>query len=207
MTTLLQIDSSITGPNSVSRTLTAAIVEKLRQTNSGLHVIQRDLAAAAPAHVTAVNLPSAHPISAAVGNAPEFAADRAASDAILDEFLGADIIVIGAPMYNFSVPSQLKSWIDRLLLPGKTFAYTPEGLQGLAGDKRVIIAISRGNLYGAGQPAASFEHVESYLRSVFAFIGITSPEIILAEGVQLGPDAREAALDKALRQTAELKAA
>lgn len=207
MTTLLQIDSSITGPNSVSRTLTAAIVEKLRQANPGLQVIRRDLAAAAPAHVTPVNFPSAHPISAAAGNAPEFAAGRAASDAILDEFLGADIIVIGAPMYNFSIPSQLKAWIDRILVPGKTFAYGADGLKGLAASKRVIIAVTRGNLYGAGQPTASFEHVESYLRSVFAFIGITDPEIIIAEGVQLGPDAREAALDKALQQTAGLKAA
>lgn len=207
MTTLLHINSSITGPNSVSRTLTAAIVEKLREANPGLGVIHHDLAAAAPAHATAANFPSAHPISAAAGDAPEFAAGRAASDAILDEFLAADIIVIGAPMYNFTIPSQLKAWIDRILVPGKTFAYGAEGLKGLAPGKRVIIAVTRGNFYGPGQPAASFEHVETYLRSVFGFVGITNPEIIIAEGVQLGPDARQTALDKALQQAAGLKAA
>ena len=205
--TLLQIDSSITGANSISRTLTAAIVARLRQANPGLSFVQRDLVGVAPDHATAVNFPSAHPISAAAGDAPEFALGRAASDAILDEFLAADIVVIGAPMYNFSIPSQLKAWIDRILVPGKTFAYGPEGLKGLAGGKRVIIAISRGNLYGAGQPTASFEHVETYLRSVFAFIGIHDPQIIVAEGVQLGPDARQAAIDKALQQTASLQAA
>ena len=191
----------------MSRTLTAAIVEKLREANPGLQVIRHDLATAAPAHVTPANFPSAHPISAAAGDAPEFAAGRAASDAILEEFLGADIIVIGAPMYNFSIPSQLKAWIDRILVPGKTFAYGADGLKGLASGKRVIIAVTRGNLYGAGQPAASFEHVEFYLRSVFAFVGIPNPEIIIAEGVQLGPDARQIALDKALQQAAGLKAA
>ncbi len=205
--TLLQIDSSITGPNSVSRTLTAAIVERLHQSNPGEQIVRRDLVATAPDHATAVNFPSSHPISALAGDAPEFAAGRATSDAILDEFLAADIVVIGAPMYNFSVPSQLKAWLDRVLVPGKTFSYGPEGLKGLAGDKRVIIAISRGNFYGADQPAAPFEHVESYLRSVFAFIGVTSPEIIIAEGVQLGPDARQTAVDKALQQTAQLQAA
>jgi len=205
--TLLQIDSSITGPNSVSRTLTAAIVERLRQSNPGLQLVQRDLVAKAPDHATAVNLPSSHPIAAATGTAPEFAPGRAASDAILDEFLAADIVVIGAPMYNFSLPSQLKAWIDRILVPGKTFAYGPEGLKGLAAGKRVIIAVSRGNLYGPEQPTASFEHLETYLRSVFAFIGVIDPQIIVAEGVSLGPDARQIALDKALQQTAALKAA
>jgi FMN-dependent NADH-azoreductase len=204
---LLQIDSSITGPNSVSRTLTTAIVERLRQTDPGLEIVRRDLIAGAPDHATPANFPSSHPISALAGDAPDFAAGRAASDAILDEFLGADVVVIGAPMYNFTIPSQLKAWIDRIVVPGKTFAYGPDGVKGLAGDKPVIIAISRGGLYGADQPASSLEHVETYLRGVFAFIGVTDPQIIVAEGVSVGPDVRQAALDKALAQTAALKAA
>ena len=204
---LLQIDSSITGPNSVSRVITAAVVERLRQTHPGLEVVQRDLSGAAPDHITPANFPSSHPISAMAGDAAEFAAGRAASDAILDEFLSADIVVIGAPMYNFSIPSQLKSWIDRVIVPGKTFTYGPEGVKGLTPGKRVIIAISRGNLYGSDQPTAAFEHVETYLRSVFTFVGITDLQFIIAEGVQLGPDARQAALDKALQETSALKAA
>jgi FMN-dependent NADH-azoreductase len=204
---LLQIDSSITGPNSVSRTLTAAIVERLRQGNPGLEIVRRDVVAAAPDHATAANFPSAHPISAMAGDAPEFAEGRAQSDAILDEFLGADIVVVGAPMYNFTLPSQLKAWIDRILVPGKTFSYGPEGAKGLAAGKRVIIAISRGGAYGVDQPMASFEHLETYLRAVFAFIGVTDPQIILAEGVNFGPEARQAALDKALQESSSLRAA
>ncbi len=204
---LLQIDSSITGPNSVSRVITAAVVERLRQTHPGLQVIERDIIGAALDHITPVNFPSSHPISALAGDAPEFAAGRATSDAILDEFLAADIVVIGAPMYNFGVPSQLKAWIDRVIVPGKTFSYGPEGVKGLIPGKRVIIAISRGNLYGSDQPTAALEHVETYLRSVFSFVGITNLQFIVAEGVQLGPDARQAALDKALQETSVLKAA
>ena len=98
--------------------------------------------------------------------------DLAAGQAVLDEFLAADIVVIGAPMYNFTIPSQLKAWIDRILVAGKTFKYGPEGVQGLAGNKRVIVAISRGGFYGAGTPAAVGEHLETYLRWVFGFIGV-----------------------------------
>jgi FMN-dependent NADH-azoreductase len=204
---LLQIDSSITGPNSVSRTLTAAIVERLGQSDPGLEIVRRDLITGAPDHATPANFPSSHPISALAGDAPEFAAGRAASDTILNEFLDADIVVIGAPMYNFTIPSQLKAWIDRILVPGKTFAYGAEGVKGLAAGKKVIIAVSRGGFYGADQPMASFEYLETYLRSVFAFIGVTDPQFIIAEGVSVGPDVRQAALDKALAQTAALEAA
>jgi FMN-dependent NADH-azoreductase len=116
-------------------------------------------------------------------------------------------VVIGAPMYNFSVPSQLKAWIDRILVAGKTFRYGANGPEGLAGNKRVIIAISRGGLYGAGTQAAAAEHLETYLRTVFGFIGVTNPEIILAEGIQLGPDHREKALAGALEAATLLQAA
>ena len=92
-----------------------------------------------------------------------------ADTAVLDEFLAADTVVIGAPMYNFSISSQLKSWIDRIAVAGKTFRYAENGPEGLAGGKRVIVAVSRGGFYDAGN---SFEHVETYLRSLFNFIGI-----------------------------------
>jgi FMN-dependent NADH-azoreductase len=130
----------------------------------------------------------------------------AASQAALDEFLAADIVVIGAPMYNFTIPTQLKAWIDRVLVAGKTFQYGAQGVEGLAGNKRVIIAISRGGLYGAGMPSETAEHVETYLRTVFAFIGITNPEIIVAEGIQIGPEQREKALAGALQAATSLRA-
>ena len=126
---------------------------------------------------------------------------------MLAEFLAADIVVIGAPMYNFTIPSQLKAWIDRILVAGKTFKYGENGPQGLAGNKRVIVAISRGGFYGADTPAALGEHLETYLRWVFGFIGIANPEFILADGIQVGPEHREKALTSALAAATNLRAA
>jgi FMN-dependent NADH-azoreductase len=110
-------------------------------------------------------------------------------------------------MYNFTIPSQLKAWIDRIVVSGKTFKYGTQGVEGLAGNKRVIIAVSRGGFYGTGAPAAVGEHLETYLRYVFGFIGIANPEIIVAEGVQVGPEHREKALQSALTAATNLQAA
>ncbi len=110
-------------------------------------------------------------------------------------------------MYNFTIPSQLKAWIDRIVVAGTTFRYSAQGVEGLAGDKRVIIAISRGGLYGADMQSAAAEHVETYLRAVFAFIGIANPEIIVAEGIQVAPEQREKALAEALQAATSLRAA
>ena len=126
---------------------------------------------------------------------------------MLDEFLAADIVVLGAPMYNFTIPSQLKAWIDRVVVAGKTFKYGARGPEGLAGNKRMIIAISRGGYYGAGTPAAALEHLESYLRGVFGFIGVAKLEFISADGIQVGPDHREKALAGALQAATKLQAA
>ena len=126
---------------------------------------------------------------------------------MLDEFLAADVVVIGAPMYNFTIPSQLKAWIDRILIAGKTFKYSAQGVEGLAGNKRVIVAISRVGYYGPGTPMAVLEHLESYLRSVFGFIGVTNCEFIAADGIQVGPEHREKAVAGALQAAERLAAA
>jgi FMN-dependent NADH-azoreductase len=201
---LLHIDSSVLGPRSVSRQVSAAIVDRLQKATPDLNVTYRDLSAAPLAHLSGSHL------AAAQGAVPEAVAlqqDLAAGQTVLEEFLAADIVVIGAPMYNFTIPSQLKAWIDRILVSGKTFKYSAQGVEGLAGNKRVIIAISRGGFYGAGTPAAAAEHLETYLHSVFSFIGIANPEIIVAEGVQIGPEQREKALEGALTTAASLRAA
>jgi len=199
---LLHVDASILGQGSVSRQVSAAIVENLVKADPGLTVVYRDLTADPLPHLTPGNLPGAHPLSAL---APDNSAERRASEAVLDEFLAADIVVIGAPMYNFAVPSQLKAWIDRLLVPGKTFTYGETGPVGLADDKRVILAISRGNIYGDESPNAAAEHAEAWLRTTFQFIGV-QPEVIIAEGVQRGPDVRAAAIDTALETALRLAA-
>ena len=200
---LLHIDSSVLGSHSVSRKVSAAIVDRLRQATPGLQIVYRDLTATPLSHLTGSHL------AAAQGAAPEAALlqDLAAGQAVLDEFLTADIVVLGAPMYNFTIPSQLKAWIDRIVVAGKTFKYGAQGAEGLAGNKRVIIAISRGGFYGAGTPAAALEHLESYLRGVFSFIGVANPEFIFADGVQVGPEHREKALASALHAATNLRAA
>ena len=201
---LLHIDASILGGNSVSRQLSAAAVERLRQTSPGIEVTYRDITSTPLAHLTGAHL------AAAQGASPEaldVREDVAASQAVLDEFLAADIIVIGAPMYNFTIPSQLKAWIDRILVAGKTFKYTDKGVNGLAAGKRVIVTISRGGLYGADTPSAAGEHLETYLRWVFGFIGIHDPEIIVAEGTQISPEHREKAMAGALQAATSLRAA
>jgi FMN-dependent NADH-azoreductase len=200
---LLHIDASVLGAHSVSRQVSAAIVDRLRKATPGLEIVHRDLASTPLAHLSGSHL------AAAQGAAPEVALqqDLALGKAVLDEFLAADIVVLGAPMYNFTIPSQLKAWIDRIVVAGKTFKYGAQGAEGLAGNKRVIIAISRGGFYGAGSPAAAGDHVETYLRWVFGFIGIQNLEVISADGIQVGPEHREKALAGALQAATNLHAA
>ncbi|MDD1531219.1 FMN-dependent NADH-azoreductase [Bradyrhizobium sp. WBOS7] len=200
---LLHLDSSVLGPHSVSRQVSAAIVDRLRQATPSLDVVYRDLTQTPLAHLSGSHLAAAQGAPAPA----ELAPDLAASAAALDEFLSADIVVIGAPMYNFTIPSQLKAWIDRILVVGKTFKYGAAGPEGLAGGKRVIVAISRGGYYGAETPYAAGEHLESYLRWVFGFIGITNVEFIPADGIQVGPDHREKAIAGALQSATTLRAA
>ncbi|MBP0116363.1 MULTISPECIES: FMN-dependent NADH-azoreductase [Bradyrhizobium] len=200
---LLHIDSSVLGPHSVSRQVSAAIVDRFRQATPSLDVVYRDLTQTPLAHLSGSHLAAAQGAPAPA----ELGPDLAASAAALEEFLAAEIVVIGAPMYNFTIPSQLKAWIDRILVAGKTFKYGAAGPEGLAGGKRVIVAISRGGYYGAGSPAAALEHLESYLRGVFGFMGIHNAEFIIADGIQVGPDHREKALAGALQAATSLHAA
>ncbi len=201
---LLHIDASILGGNSVSRQLSAAAVERLRKTIPDLDVTYRDISATPLSHLTGEHLAAAH---GATPETPAVRDDLAASAAALEDFLAADVIVIGAPMYNFTIPSQLKAWIDRILVAGKTFKYSEKGVEGLAGNKRVIVAVSRGGFYGADTPAAAGEHLETYLRWVFGFIGITDVEIIAADGVKVGPEQREKALAGAMAAAGALQTA
>jgi FMN-dependent NADH-azoreductase len=201
---LLHIDSSVLGPHSVSRQVSAAIVERLRKATPGLEVTYRDLSATPLAHLSGSHLAA---LQGATTSDASLQQELAAGQAVLGEFLAADIVVLGAPMYNFTIPSQLKAWIDRIVVAGKTFKYGANGPQGLAGNKRVVVAISRGGFYGAGTPAAALEHLETYLRGVFGFIGVSELEFISADGVQAGPEHREKALANALEAATNLRAA
>lgn len=202
---ILHIDSSITGPRSVSRELSALIVGKLSGSEEH-EVTYRDIVAEDLPHFTAVTAPSAHPLSKAMPTLDEAQqAKRDNSDAILKEFVGADTVVIGVPMYNFTLPSELKAWVDRLIVPGTTFRYGANGPEGLVGDKRVILAIARGGVYGAESAFASAEHAESFLRLALGFIGVKNLEVVIAEGLNVA-DGREQAIASARDAVTQLAA-
>lgn len=118
----------------------------------------------------------------------------------LAQILDADVIVIGVPMYNYGIPAQLKTWIDYLAVPGKTFRYTERGSEGLAGGRKVYLASSRGGLYEPGTAAAAREHQDSYLVSVLGFFGIEDVEIIRAQGVKISPAHADRTVAAALDQ-------
>jgi len=180
---VLHIDSSILGDNSASRVLTREIVSQLTAEHPAAQVQYVDLAVTALPHMSGRSL-------------AKLDADESATDArIMSDFLAADVIVIGAPMYNFSIPTQLKAWIDRVVVAGKTFRYTASGPEGLVKGKRVIVAVSRGSVYGPGSTA---EYAESYLKHVFGFIGITDLEFSRAEGLGHSPEHREKSMNAAL---------
>ena len=159
---LLHLDSSIMGEGSASRAISAAVVARLLETDPTLEVTYRDLAAEPIAHMTL----------------DAFLALESGED--VQQFLDADIVVIGAGFYNFSIPSQLKAWVDRIAVRGKTFAYGENGPVGLVTGKRVIVALARGNVYGEGSPYSAYEHAETLLRSIFSFVGV-DVEVIVVE--------------------------
>ena len=196
---LLHIDSSITGTASVSRQVSARIVEEIRQNAQGVVLIRRDLDAAPLDHLDSKMLAAMAPGSESDVETRQKLADGFAA---LEEFLRADVIVIGAPMYNFSISSHLKAWIDRIVIVGKTFRYTEKGPEGLSGGKKVIIASSRGGFYVPGTAQAAFDFQETYLGAVFQFLGIDDIDFIRAEGVAIGPEQRETALSGALESVA-----
>jgi len=182
--TILHIDSSINGENSASRAISRSIVGQLQSVDPAADLIIRDLVSEPLPHLTL---------------------EAFADSSVLDEFLGADTIVIGAPMYNFTLPTQLKSWLDRILIAGRTFRYTANGPEGLAGGRRVIIALARGGFYSDGSPASALEHLETYLRGVFNFIGI-EPEFVAADGLTISPEQRNESIKLALGETVRLAA-
>ena len=188
---LLHIDSSIQGEGSASRELTREIVARWVAERPDTEVTYLDLAAQELPHLSRKSLVRADELEAA-RNAKA-----------LEQFLAADAIVIGAPVYNFTIPSQLKAWIDRITVAGKTFRYTESGPQGLAGGKKVIVAVARG---GVRAPDASGEFGEPYLRYLFAFLGIDNVRFVRAEGLAISPQHRAASLSAARAAIADRSA-
>lgn len=199
---LLHIDSSILGDNSASRQLSREVVEAWKAAEPGITVTYRDLAADAISHFSAQTLVAAGTSAELRDAALKHEADLSAS--AMAEFLAADAVVIAAPMYNFSVPTQLKAWIDRIAVAGQTFRYTEAGPEGLCGGKKLVIVSTSGGLH-AGQPSGVGH--EDYLKLVFGFLGITDIEIVRAEGLAYGDDMRTKAMSEATLQIGQQFAA
>lgn len=193
---LLHIDSSILADNSVSRQLTRRVVDQWRAAHPNTEVEYLDLATQAPTHLSADSL------GFRLGAQGEGLSDvqrqeNAVSEALVSQFLAADVVVLGAPLYNFSIPSQLKAWIDRIAQPGRTFKYTEKGPQGLATGKTVIVVSTRGGVYSTSDAGRAAEHQESFLQVVFGFLGVTDVRFVRAEGLAMGEALKSEALASA----------
>ncbi len=198
---LLHIDSSILGAGSVSRRLSAETVAEFRKSNPDTTVEYLDLAVDTPNHFNADALGIKIGVQAQPTEAQ--AHENAVSEKLVTQFLASDVIVIGVPLYNFTVPTQLKAWIDRLAQPGRTFKYGEKGPVGLAGGKKVFVLISRGGVYSTTEGGQALEHQESYLKAIFGFFGITDIKFVRAEGLAMGDAVKAAAIAAAQKQIEE----
>ena len=192
---LLHIDSSILGDNSASRQLSGEVVNAWQAADSGLDVSYRDVAAEAIEHFSAATLVAAGTPAELRDAAQKHEAQLSADT--LAQFMAADAVVIGAPMYNFTIPTQLKAWIDRIAVAGQTFRYTENGPEGLCGGKKVIVVSTSGGLH-SGQ-ATGVAH-EDYLKVVLGFLGITDVEFVRAHGLAYGDELRSKAMNDAHAQ-------
>lgn len=199
---ILHIDSSFNHAHSVSRLLSREIVDRLMQSGRYDEVVYRDVVDDEISHLTAPIAAGFRPVAESDLSA-DVAVEHGISEALVAEFLASDLIVIGAPMYNFSIPSQLKAWLDRLAQPGKTFSYTAQGPVGLAGDKRVIIASARGGFYH-DTPLEEMDFQERYLNAFFGFLGITNVAFVRAEGISKGDAVKEREIQRAIASVADV---
>lgn len=202
---LLHVDSSINGSASVSRGLTRQVVDKWVARHPDTQVEYLDLAVDTPPHFSADSMGFRRPPTGEVSQAEQ--KENALAEALVSQFLAADVIVVGAPLYNFSIPSQLKAWIDRLAQAGRTFRYTAQGPEGLATGKTVIAVLSRGGIYSTSDAGQAMEHQESYLKTIFGFFGITDVRVVRAEGTDMGEESRSNALSTAAQDIERATAA
>jgi FMN-dependent NADH-azoreductase len=203
MSNILLITSSPRGEASYSSRIARTLAERLAAREPGSRITVRDLAAQHLPHIdatftTARNAPSG-------GLSPQQKAVLGLSDALVAELSAADVIIIGAAMINFGIPSNLKAYIDHVLRPGVTFKYSDKGPEGLLRDKKVYLVLARGGVYSQGF-MQSLNFQDPYLKAVLAFIGLTDVEVIAAEGVAFGPEAAEKSVNAALDRVHALAA-
>jgi FMN-dependent NADH-azoreductase len=194
MTKVLVLNSSVSGEASASRALVQTAVDALSR--PGVAIIERDLGADPIPHLTPDTvgvLRGADPVT------PAQIAARSLQQELIGELKDSDVIVIGAPMYNFAIPSGLKTWFDHVLRAGETFKYSEAGPEGLVTGKKAIVVLSRGGLYSEG-PAAALDSQEPHLRTLLGFMGVTDVTFVRAEKLGFGPAAVEEAMGAAREQ-------
>ncbi|HEX4021341.1 MAG TPA: FMN-dependent NADH-azoreductase [Acidobacteriaceae bacterium] len=204
MPTLLQIDSS-PRTDSVSRELTRKYVAEWKKQNPDGTVIVRNVALDPVPFVTEPWIHASHTDAAA--RTPEQKKALELSDKLVDEFLAADIVVLGVPMWNFGVPAPFKAWIDQITRAGRTFQYTANGPKGLSKATRAIVLSARGGAYAPGSPYSAFDQQEPYIRTILAFLGIPQVEVVHAEQQAMGPENAEAGRKAAREHVAVLTSA
>jgi FMN-dependent NADH-azoreductase len=204
MANVLYINSSVRNAGSLSRQLSAEFIAKWKAANPADTVVERDLASNPVPHLTE-QMMGAFFTPAEQRNA-EQAHIVKVSDTLVDELFAADVIVIGAPMYNFSVPSSLKAWIDHVARAGRTFQYGANGPEGLLKGKKVYVFTASGGVYSEGV-AAAYDHLTTFLRTVLGFLGLTDVQFIRAEGVAMGEQAVADTVAKGRKSIDELIAA
>jgi FMN-dependent NADH-azoreductase len=200
VTTLLHIDSSPLRTGSVTRRLTAAFVDAWRESAPGTVVLRRDLSEPAPPHLDEAGLAALWDTGAVSG--PDQAALLAMSDEMIGELEAADLIVLGSPMYNFTVTSMLKAWMDLCGRAGRTFRYTESGVVGLLGGREVVVITARGGFYRGGGPSSGADHQTNLLTTYFRFLGIDDITFVHAEGQGMEP---ERARSEEERASAEIR--
>lgn len=196
---ILVLNSSVQGDGSVSRQLVEETVDRLLKSSPHSKVVRRDLGAAPIPHLSTATLAGVRGVPS---NGVEHAT-RALSDELIAELRAAETIVIGAPMYNFSIPTGLRAWFDYVLRAGETFSYSAAGPQGLLTGKGAIVIASRGGLYSEG-PARAMDYQEPYLRQLLSFMGISNVTFVLAEKIAFGAEARESAISEAKARIGEV---
>ncbi len=190
MSTVLALTSSALGTQSVSNRLVAHALDRFRASEPGAHVLVRDLGSDHIPHI------DGEVVAALRGGASETAGQARAlalSEALLEELVAADVLVIGAPMYNFGISTTLKAWFDYVLRAGITFRYSEAGPEGLLKGKRALVILSRGGLYSEG-PARAMDFQEPHILALLRFMGIDDVAVVRAEGLGFGPEARDTAI-------------
>jgi len=198
MKNILFVSSSPSGWNSYSHQFASHIVDDLKARHPGAKVVVRDVAKEPLPHVDAAFATGR--VLPPEKRSPAEAQALALSDILLAELEAADVVVFAVPMYNFSVPSSLKAWIDHVVRPGRAFSYSEKGPQGLLKGKKAVVVVARGGIYSEG-PAQQLDFQESYLRAVLGFIGITNVHVVRVEGVGMGEQALKSAMASAKAQS------